>query len=187
MIELQVATKEDIKSTIELHSRYQIDGIKEEDKADGFVTTAFSQEELSSLIEQEQGLFIAKDGDKVVAYVMAASWEYWSAWPMFEYMINHLDECEFAGQKLSVENSYQYGPICIDKAYRGSGLLEDIFHFALEEMSKRYSILVTFVNKQNPRSYEAHTRKLGLEIATEFEYNSKNYYELCCSTSKPRK
>lgn len=183
MIELKVAKNEDIESTLKLHQKYQIDYIREEDKADGFVTTPFSYEELQSLIEKEQGLFIAKDGDRVVAYVMAASWQFWSAWPMFAYMIQHMGDDKYLGQNLTVDNSYQYGPICIDKEYRGSGLLEDIFDFARIQMAKRYPILVTFINKINTRSYAAH-KKLGLEIVKEFEYNDKNYYELCYDTKK---
>ena len=184
MIELKIADKDDIQETIKLHNKYQIDGIKEEDKADGFVTTPFSAQELEELISKEQGLFIAKDGQKVVAYVMCASWQYWSAWDMFAYMVDNLDGKEFQGQKLSIDNSYQYGPVCVDKEYRRSGLLKDIFNFALAQMAKRYPILVTFINKINTRSYEAHTRKLGLEVISEFEYNSKNYYELCYDTSR---
>lgn len=45
-------------------------------------------------------------------------------------------------------------------------------------MSKRYPILVTFVNKINTRFYEAHTRKLGLEVIQEFEFNN-NHYSVC--------
>jgi len=67
---------------------------------------------------------------------------------------------------------------------RGSGVLEAIFDFAREAMSKRFPILVTFINKVNPRSYEAHTRNLGLEVLHEFSYNSNNYYELVYETSK---
>ena len=33
------------------------------------------------------------------------------------------------------------------------------------------------------RSYEAHVRKLGLEVITEFEFNNNNYYELVYDTS----
>ena len=51
-------------------------------------------------------------------------------------------------------------------------------------MSKRYEILVTFVNKINPRSYEAHKRKLGLEVIQEFTWNNNNYYEFVYDTSK---
>ncbi len=99
-------------------------------------------------------------------------------------MIEELPKLEYLGQTLRIGNSYQYGPICIDKRVRGSGLLEQLFDFALESMSQKYPILVTFVNKVNVRSYEAHKRKLGLEVIQEFEYNNKQYYEFVYDTSK---
>ena len=181
----KIAELTDIEPTLKLHAKYQIDTMIEEDKKDGFVTTAFTREELTQLIEKEHGLFIAKEGEEVLAYVMAASWQFWSKWPMFVHMIKDLPNLEYLGQTLSVENSYQYGPICIDKSVRGTGVLKDIFNFSLVHMKKRYPILVTFVNHINPRSYEAHTRKLGLDIIQEFDFNGNTYWELACDTSKP--
>ena len=183
-MQLKIAELSDIDAVLMLHAKYQVDTIKEEDKKDGFVTTAFTKEELTQLIVEEQGLFIAKEGDVVLAYVMAASWQFWSQWAMFEHMIKDLPNLEYLGQKLSVENSYQYGPICIDKSVRGTSILKNIFNFSLGHMSKRYPILVTFVNKINPRSYEAHKSKLGLEVIQEFEYNGNEYWEFVCDTSK---
>jgi len=182
-MKFKIAQLDDIESILKLHSRYQVDSIEQEDKKDGFVTTAFTYEQLSNLITQEQGLFIAIENDEVVGYVMSASWEFWSAWPMFVQMIKDLDSVEYLGQKLTTKNSYQYGPVCIDKKYRGSGLLEKLFDFAREHMSKKYPILVTFINKINPRSYVAHTKKLGLTVIKEFEFNNNNYYELVYDTS----
>lgn len=104
---------------------------------------------------------------------------------MFAHMIKGLPRLNYLGQSLSVDNSYQYGPICVDGSVRGTGVLEQIFDFARQEMEKRYPILVTFINKINTRSYEAHTRKLGLEVIQEFEYNKNEYYELVYDTSKP--
>jgi hypothetical protein len=181
----KIAELSDIEATLKLHAKYQVDTIDKADKKDGFVTTAFTVEELTQLIEQEQGLFIAKEGDDVLAYVMAASWKFWSRWAMFEHMIKELPQLEYLGQKLSVDNSYQYGPICIDKSMRGTVILKNIFNFSREHMAKRYPILVTFVNKINLRSYEAHKRKLGLEVIQEFEYNTNKYYEMVYDTSKP--
>ena len=186
-MQLKIATIDDIEATLRLHAKYQIDTIAEADKKDGFVTTPFSHEELRDLIEQEQGLFIAKEEKEVVAYVMSASWQFWSRWPMFAYMIEHLDEIEYLGQRLSVDNSYQYGPIAIDTRYRSTTLLYDIFDFARENMARRYPILVTFVNRVNPRSFAAHHRKLGLDILTEFDYNGNRYWELGYDTSVPVK
>jgi len=183
-MEYKVATVDEIEATLRLHAKYQVDTIAEEDKKDGFVTTPFTKEELQALIEQEQGLFIAKDGEEVVAYVMAASWNFWSKWAMFRYMIEKLPNLAYKGEKLSVENSYQYGPICIDKRYRGTEVLPNIFRFARKQMAKRYPILITFVNQINPRSFQAHTRKLGLDVIQEFEFNGNMYWELGCLTGE---
>lgn len=186
MIELRIARIIDIPEVLKLHSKYQIDTIKEEDKKDGFVTTSFSKEELTAIIKEEQGLFLCFKNEKLVAYVMAASWQFWSKWPMFKHMIKELPKLkEFKGLKIDESNSYQYGPICIDTSVRGSDILPMIFDFAREQMNQKYPILITFINKINPRSYEAHTRKLGLKVINEFEFNNNNYYELAYDTNIP--
>jgi Leu/Phe-tRNA-protein transferase len=184
-MQFKIAELSDIDATLKLHMKYQVDHITEEDKADGFVTTAFSNEEMKQLITQEKGLFIAKNEEVVLGYVMAASWAFWSKWEMFQFMIEDLPNLNYLGRQLSTENSYQYGPVCIDKSVRGSGILECLFDLAREEMAKRYPILVTFVNKKNPRSYQAHKRKLGLTILKEFQYNNNEYYEFVYDTSIP--
>jgi len=182
-IELLTATTANIPEVLELHYRYQVDSIAAEDKSDGFITTAFTAEQLTDLIEKEQGLFIAVQGGNIVAYAMAASWHFWSIWPMFVHMVKGLPELSYQGQTLSTENSYQYGPVCVDKRVRGQGVFEAIFEFALQQMSSRYPILVTFINKVNPRSYAAHVEKAGLEVIQEFEFNNNQYFELVCATA----
>ena len=183
-IQIKNAELSDIDGVLELHYRYQIDSISEEDKADGFVTTPFTKKQMTDLVNNEKGLFIAIKDGVVLAYVMAASWSFWSIWPMFSFMIKDLElkNIVYEGQVINVENSYQYGPICIDKSVRGTGVLEQIFEFAKNKMSERFSVLVTFVNKDNKRSYEAHKRKLGLDVIQEFEFNGNYYYEMVCLT-----
>src|SRR5690554_3870211 len=107
------ATVEDIPGVAELQQKYHVSTISPEDRPDGFVTTLFTNQQYKELIEKESGLAIACAGDKVIAYAMAASWQYWSAWPLFQYMIKDLPNTEYLGRRLSTENSYQYGPICI--------------------------------------------------------------------------
>jgi hypothetical protein len=182
---LAVAELSDIDEVIALQSRYHIASIAPEDKSSGFVTTLFTQAQLTALIEDERGLFVARQNGALAAYAMAASWGYWSPWPMFAHMIKELPELTFLGRRLSTENSCQYGPVCVDKTARGSGVLERLFDFSRAEMAKRYPILVTFINKINTRSFAAHTRKLGLEVIQEFDFNGNHYHELVYDTSKP--
>lgn len=178
------ATIDDIPAIVQLQKKYHITTISEQDKLGGFVTTLFTKEQFEELIEKENGITIACDGNKLVAYVMSASWEYWAKWPLFQYMISDLENTEYKGKVLSTENSYQYGPICIDKEYRGTEVLLKIFDFSREHMKKRYPILITFINHINDRSYYAHTKKLGLDVIKSFEFNNNTYYELGYDTSK---
>lgn len=178
------ATIEDIPAIAKLQSQYHISSISEQDKADGFVTTLFTNDQFQELIEKEEGLAIACHGNRIVAYVMAASWEYWSAWPLFEYMIKDLPKTEYLGEILSTKNSYQYGPIAIHRDYRGTEVLPNIFEFSRLQMKKRFPILITFINHINPRSYKAHTKKLNLDVIKSFEFNNNLYYELGYDTSK---
>lgn len=167
-----------------LQGKYHVSTIREEDKKDGFVTTLFTGDQFKELIEKENGLAIALDKGKVVGYAMAASWEYWSAWPLFQQMIQDLPNITYLGQVLNTNNSYQYGPICIDKDYRGTKVLSNLYEFSRKQMNKRYPILITFINHINPRSYRAHTKKLGMDLIKNFEFNNNHYYELGYDTSK---
>ena len=186
MISFSTATLSDIDAVLALHALYQIDTIAESDKADGFITTNFSRAELTALITQEQGLFLAKNNDEVVGYAMAASWQYWSQWSMFSHMITELPNLSYKDTSLTVDNSYQYGPVCVHQKVRGTGVFEALFEFALECMSLRYEVLVTFINKINPRSHQAHTQKARLNVIHEFSFNNNNYYELACFTQREK-
>jgi hypothetical protein len=177
-MEYRNANINDIYGVSQLQKKYHISTISEEDKPDGFVTTLFTEEQFKELIEKENGLAIACDNDKVIAYAMAASWQYWSAWPLFQYMINDLPNIQYLGYTFSTENSYQYGPICIDKQYRGTEVLPNLFEFSRLQMKDKYPVLITFINQINGRSYRAHVDKLGLEVIKTFDFNNNHYYEL---------
>ncbi|WP_425539213.1 GNAT family N-acetyltransferase [Microaceticoccus formicicus] len=187
MIVYRCANAEDLEGIKELQQKYHVSTIKEEYKKDGFVTTLFTDEQFLALIEKENGLVIALDGDKIISYAMSASWEYWSEWPLFRHMIQDLPNTEYLGQRLSTENSYQYGPVCIDMEYRGRGVLENIFEYSRRLMVKRYPILITFINQINPRSLKAHTDKVGLDLIKTFDFNDNHYYELGYDMNKPVK
>lgn len=142
-----------------------------------------TKEEMKELILSENSVVIAKENNKVIAFVMAASWEYWSKWPIFEFMKNKLPEFYLDGVRLSEKNSYQYGPVCVDKAFRGTGVFEKIFYASLKLMHDKYPILTTFVNKINHRSHAAHTKKANLVNVGEFQFNDNNYYLMARMTN----
>jgi hypothetical protein len=172
----------DIPGIILLEKKYHINSISEEDKPDGYIGTFFSESKLKRLIKEEN-LSVACDGDKVVGFAGAASWQFWASWPVFQVMIDDLPNIEYKGRILSANNSYQYGPVSIDKEYRGTEVLPNLFDCSRLLMKERFPVLITYVSKTNPRSFQAHSRKLGLEFVKEFEFHDKQLYVLCYDTS----
>ena len=185
MIEIVQATMEDFDGVKALLKGNHVSNLSEEEQKNGFVTTNLTDEQLENLIVKENGVTIAKEGGRVIAFALAAPWEYWSQWPLFVHMIGELRKYNYLGQKLTVENTYQYGPVCIDRAYRGRGLFEQVFRASLDSMAERYPIMITFVNHVNGRSHAAHTRKAGMDVLGNFDFNGNHYYFLACPTKGP--
>jgi hypothetical protein len=177
----------DIGGIVSLLKANHINYISEGNKLDGFVTTNFTDSQLKALIVQERGVTIAKENDKVLAFSMAASWEFWLGWPFFAYMIEKLPGFTFEDKTLTTQNSYQYGPICIDKSVRGTGVFEQVFYASLTSMRERYPVMVTFINQINHRSYAAHTKKVPMTKAGTFQFNQNDYYLMACSTTLTQK
>lgn len=182
-MEFRKAELKDIPGIISLEKKYHKNSISEEDRPDGYITTFFSDNKLKKLIEEEKGLAVACDGNKVVGLAGAASWQFWGKWPVFQPMIDDLPNIKYKNTVLSVNNCYQYGPAAIDKEYRGTGVLQNLFEASRLLMKDRYPITVTYVNQTNQRSFQAHSRKLGFDVVKEFEFHGNKLFVLCYDTS----
>ena len=183
-IQFEVAKNSDIEGVIALQSIYLVSNMTEEEKASGFVTTPFSIEQLQEVIRQE-GLFIAKDDGKIIAYIFAASWQYFSQWAIFNHMTPMLPALSFSHFEMTDLNTFQYGPICIDKKYRGKGLINPFFDFMRIHLMKRFPVSITFINKTNMPSQKAHIEKLKWAVIGDFEFNNNNYFILGYDMSQP--
>jgi hypothetical protein len=172
----QIAELNDIDSFLELQAKYLVTNLTEEQKKDGFVTTPFTVEQLKEIIASD-GLFLAKKEGKVIGYAFAGTWTYFSQWKIIEQMGKMLP-ISFENYIISYENSFQYGPICIEMEFRGSGLINQLFDFMRQNMVKKYPISVTFINTINERSRKAHVEKLDWKVVTDFQFNGNNYYFL---------
>jgi hypothetical protein len=181
----RIATESDIDGILNLQSQNLYTNLSGDELADGFVTTPFTPELIRSLLAQN-GVFIAEIEGKIVGYVLAGGWEFYSQWEIFRLMISRLPELSFQGEKIAVDYSFQYGPVCIDRALRGSGILSQFFELIQTSFVDRLPIGVTFINQLNQRSLAAHNRKLGFEIIDEFEFNNGKFYTLAFTTiAKP--
>lgn len=178
MIKIRIGNQNNIAGVISLQNKYLFSKLSEEERKSGFITAPFPVDQIEEIIKQN-GIFVAiNEQDSVIAYAFAGSWKCFEQWEILNYMVSRFPKLSYNGNIITTENSFQYGPICIDKDYRGTGLLNLLFEEMRIEFYKKYPISVTFINKVNEISTKAHTKKLGWEIIDEFEFNDNNYIGL---------
>jgi hypothetical protein len=178
---IRTALESDIGGILDLQAQNIYANLAPTELSNGFVTTPFTPELLQQLLHQT-GVFVADREDKIVAYLLAGDWEFFSQWEIFRLMLDRLPQVKFKGRSIPVERSFQYGPICIDRSVRGTTVFPDIFAYMRSSFAPKYPIGITFINKLNQRSFAAHTRKLNLEIIDEFELNDNSFYTLAFDT-----
>jgi hypothetical protein len=179
----RIATESDIDGILHLQSKNLYTNLSIEERAQGFVTTPFTSEKIQSLVTQT-GAFVAQKEENIIGYALAGTWEFFSAWDIFPFMVSRFPTLNFQGMKIRTDNSFQYGPVCIDRELRGSGAFPQLFESMRNSFAPRFPIGVTFINKLNPRSLKAHTHKLNLEIIDEFEFKENHFYGLAFLTKR---
>lgn len=176
-LQTRPACAHDLAGILDLQERNLYAHLDETQRQQGFVTTAFTTAQLLSLLEQH-GIFVALAQERVIGYALAGSWEFFSQWTIFPFMQARLPQLQFQGQEITAANSFQYGPVCIDAAYRGQSVFPQLFECMRLGLCQRYPIGVTFINRLNTHSYHAHTKKLGMQVIDTFEFNERPYYGL---------
>ncbi|MBF0376535.1 MAG: GNAT family acetyltransferase [Desulfamplus sp.] len=181
IMDCRIAITSDITGILSLQDKNLVTKISEEQKKNGFVTTPFTTDQLETLIKRK-GLFVLDNAKEIMGYTVAAGWDYFAGRPMFDYMLEHFGRISYRNMAITKDNSFQYGPICVDVTLRGTSAFSNLFSKMREEMSGLYSVGVTFINKTNARSYKAHTTKVNIETITEFEFNGNSYHGLAFLT-----
>jgi hypothetical protein len=183
MPQARPAKPSDIPGILVLQNRNLLSNLSEAEQKNGFVTTAFTVAQIEALMA-DGGVFVAVEtsaddqSETVIGYAFAGTWAYFAQWPIFPFMLARLPALDFEGQAITEANSFQYGPVCVDAAYRGLWVFRRLFETMRLGMCERYSIGVTFINRLNPHSFHAHTKKLGMTVIDEFEFNGRPYFGL---------
>ncbi len=167
----------DFPSILQLQNTNLVTNLAESERRDGFVTTPFDVVALTKL-NKGTGAFVACVDNCVVGYGMTGTLQEFQHSALIVYMNSRLQQITFHGQPIDADAALQYGPVCIDKEFRGRGVLQSLFNVLCQQLHSDFKIGVTFISTLNPRSYQAHVRKLGMTVVDEFEFTGKNYYTL---------
>ena len=161
-------SESELQGILDLQKENLLGEISEEEKANqGFVTVRHSMEQMK-LMHSIEPHVIAKDGEKVIGYVLAMTKESRDLVPVLVPMFEQFDRLMLGVKLLSAYNYMVIGQICVDKAYRGQGIFDKMYKCYRSTFSTRYDFAITEIALSNFRSLKAHQR-IGFRTIHEFE------------------
>jgi predicted GNAT family N-acyltransferase len=139
---------------------------KEEIESQGFVTVLHRLVDLQKMNDIEQHI-IAKDGDTVIAYLLAMTEKSKFDIPVLVPMFELFESIQYKKKLLSQYNYMVVGQVCVDKKYRGQGVLDKCYELYIKSFRQRYDFAVTEIATGNQRSLNAHKR-IGFKTIHEY-------------------
>lgn len=155
---LLVSDKKDLEQILLLQKQNLARNIDEKEILDqGFVTLQHDIDTLNRMHRLAPSVII-KSENAVVGYALTMLKECRQLIPDLEPMFAVFDSLTWKNKALNEYRFYVMGQICIDKAYRGQGLVEKLYHFHKKSYSGSFDLLVTEIATRNHRSLRAHDR-----------------------------
>ncbi|HEY4062247.1 MAG TPA: GNAT family N-acetyltransferase [Puia sp.] len=153
-----VTTPDELSQIHRLNQANHRDHLSPEEKdKEGFVSWLYPVDLLQRLQELAPHV-IVKDGDRVVGYALVALREAAPFHPDLQVMFTHLNSLRYKDRLLVDHTFYCMGQICVDKDYRGMGVVAKLYEHHRNVYSPRYDLLITEIATSNIRSQKAHEK-----------------------------
>ncbi len=110
---------------------------------------------------------IALDGGKVIGYNLAMLASMREELPILIPMFDEFEKARYKGSPLKERKYFVGGQVCVDKAYRGQGLLKKLYHATRDRLADDYELCVTEIAVNNAISLKAHA-KMGFEVIGDY-------------------
>lgn len=140
---------------------------------EGFLTASYTLKFLT-LMSEHYPAILAKDGDQVVGYALVATKAIQGKHELLDDLIQRCDQVVYKGQHLSEVSYAIVGQLCVDKAYRGQGIVQKLYNNFRLCMENRFLCCITDIDQNNPRSLKAHI-KSGFEIVDTLDYGGASW------------
>lgn len=170
-------TPEDLPEILRIQKANLVFNMSEDDKVNGFLSVEFPPEQFIEM-NTEIPVVVADLGFGLGGYLCGSSIQYSRRVPILAHMISLFPKTLFRRRSLEDYQSFNYGPVCIDKPFRGHGIIEGLYKELLRQVAGKFEIGVLFISHANLRSLRAHSAKLGMEKVADFTFNENDFHLL---------
>ncbi|MEU8510916.1 GNAT family N-acetyltransferase [Kitasatospora sp. NPDC048722] len=145
------------------------EGLSPEERAErGFVQGRFDGDKLASM-EATTGVYVAEEDGRIAGAALTAP-----ASPALDEGPPRQTWEAALRAGLAPDRFYLYGPVVVDPAFRGRGVVRSLLRAVDANLRDRFDHGVLFVERSNHKSLAVH-RHLGMREAAEFTVADRTY------------
>lgn len=137
-----------------------------EEREEGFVQGTLTAERLQIWLQGPGSVLAEVDGERA-GVVMVTTPDVFTHGPA--------EKLAQVATEAGVTDFLMYGPIVIDKPFRGRGLMRELWNAVVREDQGRHERAVLFLETANERSRATHEH-LGWELVTPYEYDGREFF-----------
>lgn len=173
----RTATEADAPAIAALANQYTYQQLSEADRRGGFLTGIFTVPALQAMLASVPGQVAYRHGE-LAGFVVNSHLAPERYPPLVQQISALLPTLLYQGRPLADYRWFFYGPVLVQPAYRGQGLLRALFEVNRRTLAGRYEVGVAFIAAENAASLHVHTHKLGLEEVGELVFGGMAYVVL---------
>lgn len=170
------ATDADYAGMLQLQESNLRVNLSDAEAADGFLSLRYT-EEMFRRVNDELAIVVAVAEERVVGYLCAKCFPYAVEFPVLKALISHTSGMVIGGVTISAETAFVYGPVCVLRSVRGTGVLTGMWAALRGIVAPCRKVAVLFIADANKRSMRAH-EKLGMMHCGMFVQDGKRFHAL---------
>lgn len=108
---------------------------------------------------------VALHKNQVIGYNLAMTATMENEVPTLAPMFREFHKNQYRGKPLTAYKFFVGGQVCVDKDFRGLGLLSKLYNATASQVAKDYQLCITEVAIRNTKSLKIH-QKMGFEVVS---------------------
>ncbi|MDJ0363902.1 hypothetical protein QMK33_01965 [Hymenobacter sp. H14-R3] len=170
----RIATEIDAPAIAELANQHTYQQLSAPARESGFLTGNFTVPALEAMLASVPGQVVYRQHE-LVGFVVNSRLPAERYPPLVQQLVALLPTLRYRNRPLADYRWFFYGPVLVQPAYRGQGLLRQLFAANRRALAGQFDVGVAFIAAENVASLHVHTQKLGLEAVGSLDFAGVMY------------
>lgn len=141
---------------------------------EGFVTAEYTVEFLEEMHSFCPSIIAKNEVGEVIGYALVTTRDVHGLHDLLTDLLDSVYPLVYNNKTLEESSFVLVGQLCVEKTYRGQGLVKKMYDFFRDSLRSQFDYVITDVASTNPRSLRAHLGA-GFQIIHTIPYGGQEW------------